>query len=140
MPFCPNCGKNIADNSVFCPSCGYNITPTAVLLPPQKSREATGLLALFFGSLGVHDFYVGKVTQGVIKLILTFTVLGYLVSAIWRFVDVICIITGSYCDNWNRPLTGGAPLTKILLIVPILLFTSVISLVILAISTLLVAA
>ena len=83
---------------------------------------------------------MGKVTQGVIKLVLTFTVLGYFVSAIWRFVDVICIITGSYHDNWNRPLTGDAPITKILLILPILLFILIITLSIFAISSLLVAA
>lgn len=140
MPFCPNCGKLLANDNAFCPSCGHNATTTTTILPPQKSKEATGLLGLFFGSLGVHDFYVGKVTQGVIKLVLTFTVLGYFVSAIWRFVDVICIITGSYHDNWNRPLTGDAPITKILLILPILLFILIITLSIFAISSLLVAA
>lgn len=140
MPFCPNCGKPLADDNTFCPSCGHNATTTTTILPPPKSKEAAGLLGLFFGSLGVHDFYVGKVTQGVVKLVLTFTVLGYFVSAIWRFVDVICILTGSYHDNWNRPLTGDAPITKILLILPILLFILIITLSIFAISSLLVTA
>ena len=108
--------------------------------PPQRSKEATGLLGLFFGSLGVHDFYVGKVTQGVIKLVLTFTVLGYFVSAVWRFVDVICILTGSYRDNWNRPLTGDAPITKVLLILPILFFVLVVIIAIFIMSSLLVTA
>jgi len=132
MPFCSNCGKNIDEGQAFCSSCGHSVSSapattisniqTTTIIQPPKSREAAGLLALFLGCIGVHDFYVGKVSQGAIKVILTLTGLGYIISAIWGFVDTICIITGSYHDYWGRPLTGGAPITKILLIVPILFF------------------
>ena len=134
MPFCSKCGNNVAEGQAFCPSCGSSIsaapTPTTTInniqttniVQPPKSREATGLLALFLGWLGIHDFYVGKVSLGAIKLILALTFFGYFISQLWALVDIVCIITGSYRDYWNRPLVGDAPITKILLILPILFF------------------
>lgn len=93
-----------------------------VPLPPQKSKETAGIICLFLGWLGVHDFYVGKVTPGIIKLILSITCIGSFISVIWAFIDAINIVGGSYVDNWNRPLLGDAPFTKFLLFLPILAF------------------
>lgn len=92
--------------------------------PPQelKSKEVTGLLCIFLGWLGIHDFYVGKTTLGVVKLILTCLVVSSFIVGIWVIIDLICIISGSYCDRWGRPLTGDAPLTKFLVFLPFALF------------------
>ncbi len=40
---------------------------------PIKSKTTAGLLAIFFGALGIHKFYLGKTVQGVICLLLTTT-------------------------------------------------------------------
>lgn len=92
--------------------------------PPQelKSKEVTGLLCIFLGWLGIHDFYVGKTTLGVVKLILTCLVVSSFIVGIWVIIDLICILSGSYCDRWGRPLTGNAPLTKFLVFLPFALF------------------
>jgi len=92
-------------------------------LPQElKSKEVTGLLCIFLGWLGIHDFYVGKTTLGVVKLVLTCLIVSSFIVGIWVIIDLICILSGSYYDRWGRPLTGNAPLTKFLVFLPFALF------------------
>ena len=60
---------------------------------PAKSKTAFVVLAIFLGSLGIHNFYVGRVKQGVIQLLITLISLGILsfVSWIWAIVDVCTV-------------------------------------------------
>lgn len=58
-----------------------------------KSRLAAALLAWFFGFLGVHRFYVGKIGTGVLMI---FTLGGL---GIWVLVDLIMILVGSFRDK-----------------------------------------
>ena len=60
-----------------------------------KSQLVALLLALFLGILGIHRFYLGYTTIGIIQL-LTLGGLG-----IWAFIDLILIITGDL-----KPKTG----------------------------------
>lgn len=72
-------------------------------LPPPPSRVAFVILGAFFGSLGVHNFYIGRVKQGLIQLLITVLSLGIfsIVSAVWAIID-ICTITQ---DAHGRYLT-----------------------------------
>lgn len=55
-----------------------------------KSKIAAGLLAIFLGALGIHKFYLGYNTQGVIMLLVTLLTFG-----IGAFVmEIIAIIEG----------------------------------------------
>jgi TM2 domain-containing membrane protein YozV len=66
------------------------------------SRTTALILCIFLGAFGAHRFYVGKSGTGVAILFLTLcTGLG----SIWALVDLIMIITGSFTDNFERPLT-----------------------------------
>jgi TM2 domain-containing membrane protein YozV len=67
-------------------------------LGAQKSWLATVLLCQFLGTLGVHRFYSGRIVSGIFQL-LTFGGFG-----IWTLIDLIMIITGSFTDNYGRPL------------------------------------
>lgn len=60
------------------------------------------LLSLFFGVLGVHRFYTGKVGTGILMLV-TFGGCG-----IWALVDFIMIATGSFTDKNKQPLVRKA--------------------------------
>lgn len=60
-----------------------------------KSQLTALLLALFLGGLGIHRFYLGYTTIGIIQL-LTLGGLG-----IWALIDLILIITGDL-----KPKTG----------------------------------
>lgn len=65
------------------------------------------ILAFFLGTLGVHNFYLGYTTKGVIQLVLTITVIGIFVSGPWALIDFIMLImrSGSYAtDAQGQPL------------------------------------
>lgn len=65
------------------------------------------LLAFFLGTLGIHNFYLGYTTKGIIQLVLTLTFIGILVSGIWAFIDFIMLImrSGDYAtDAQGQPL------------------------------------
>ena len=65
------------------------------------------LLAFFLGTLGIHNFYLGYTTKGIIQLVLTITVIGIFVSGPWALIDFIRLImrSGSYAtDAQGQPL------------------------------------
>ena len=49
---------------------------------PVKSKVAAGILAIFFGGLGVHKFYLGKVGMGILYLCFCWTYIPALVGFI----------------------------------------------------------
>ena len=74
---------------------------------PPKQWIVALLLAFFLGALGIHNFYLGYTTKGIIQLILTITVIGAPIAAIWAFIEFIMIIAraGSYAyDAQGQPL------------------------------------
>jgi hypothetical protein len=58
-----------------------------------NSRLVALLLAFFFGCLGLHRFYVGKIGTGLLMLI-TFGFFG-----IWTIIDFIMILAGDFEDK-----------------------------------------
>ena len=65
------------------------------------------LLAFFLGTLGIHNFYLGYTTKGIIQLVLTITVIGIFVSGPWALIDFIMLImrSGAYAtDAQGQPL------------------------------------
>jgi TM2 domain-containing membrane protein YozV len=64
---------------------------------PQKSRMAAGLLGIFLGALGIHNFYLGRTGIAVIQLLVTLLSLGILATAvwIWALIEGIMILSGS---------------------------------------------
>lgn len=78
----------------------------------NKSKIAAGLLGIFLGSLGIHNFYLGFTKKAVLQLCLTIGgyVLGFIGSfilvgaifflvpagiGIWGLIEGIMILTGS---------------------------------------------
>lgn len=69
--YCKNCGKEIEDNVSFCPNCGAKVERDTQYPQKGKSQIGAGLLGIFLGSLGIHNFYLGYMTKGIIQLLLT---------------------------------------------------------------------
>lgn len=60
---------------------------------PAKSRVVYILLALFLGGLGIHNFYAGYTTKGVIQLLISLLSLGFLslIVWIWCIIEIITV-------------------------------------------------
>jgi TM2 domain-containing membrane protein YozV len=71
--------------------------PTPLPISDRRILPAL-LLCFFFGTLGIHRFYVGKFGTGLLQL-LTVGGLG-----IWVLIDLIMIIVGSFTDNEGRKI------------------------------------
>lgn len=69
---------------------------------PLKSPILGLILGLFFGMLGVDRFYKGDIGLGVVKLILTLTVFGMFISAIWVVLDWFLVYFGIKKDNFVK--------------------------------------
>ena len=114
MKFCPNCGAEIKDDAKFCDKCGSKIgeepkenTSTVNTNTQPKSKLAAGLLGIFLGCLGIHNFYLGYSGKGVGQLLITCLSCGLLspISAIWGLIEGICILAGSITtDADGNPL------------------------------------
>ena len=122
--FCSNCGKEIPDGSKFCPLCGKNLTGGTNTSPSNevtvsstpaeperegKSKMAAGLLGIFLGGLGIHNFYMGYKGKAIIQLLLgtvgIIVLIGPVISAIWGFIEGIMILAGKIrVDGHGVPL------------------------------------
>ena len=107
--FCPECGKAVPENANNCPECGKSLSgnPTAQGAPiivnvENKNSNMNGYapyapvnlknkwvalsLCSYFGAIGVHKFYEGKIGMGVLYLF-TLGLLG-----IGVFIDFIVLL------------------------------------------------
>lgn len=76
----------------------------------QKSKIVAGLLGLFLGGLGVHNFYLGYTGKAVAQLLLTLIgwiiLIGPIISGIWALIESVLILCSSYGSNWHRDGRG----------------------------------
>lgn len=97
--YCPNCGNAVAPGAAVCLHCGaaVNGAVPGVAVPGAKSKMAAGLLGIFLGGLGVHNFYLGFTGKAVAQLLISVLSCGilYIASQIWGLVEGILILTGS---------------------------------------------
>jgi TM2 domain-containing membrane protein YozV len=49
---------------------------------PVKSKVAAGVLAILFGGIGIHKFYLGKIGMGILYLLFCWTMIPALVGLI----------------------------------------------------------
>ncbi|MDE6270476.1 MAG: NINE protein [Muribaculaceae bacterium] len=103
--YCPDCNTLVPNDTNFCPTCGHDFSkppryeasqytnqnsPYAgnnafdPAGPEGKSRGIAALLAIFIGSLGIHYFYCGKNTAGVLTILLTVVTCG-----IWSIIPFV---------------------------------------------------
>lgn len=116
-PRCANCGVELAEGVSFCPNCGNPVKvantyqPATTAIPGDaKSKLAAGLLGIFLGGLGVHNFYLGYTGKAIAQLLLgtvgiVLCGVGPAVSSIWGLVEGIMILIGNINkDGKGTPL------------------------------------
>jgi TM2 domain-containing membrane protein YozV/RNA polymerase subunit RPABC4/transcription elongation factor Spt4 len=119
--FCRNCAKEVHPNAVACPACGVPplaeskhcqscgtatqanqvmCTQCGVALLARSSsavnsrKIAAGVLAILLNCLGIHKFYLGYATEGVVMLLVSI-IGGFVACGIPTLVmSVIGIIEG----------------------------------------------
>lgn len=109
--FCTNCGTELNEQQDICLKCGVRVTKQGNVNnnPNAKSKLAGGLLGIFLGALGVHNFYLGYTGKAVGQLLITILSCGILsfVSAIWGLIEGIMILAGNIDKDAN-----GNPLSE----------------------------
>ncbi len=97
--YCRACGASVDADVVACTKCGTIQSLALMTIESEKRIVPTLALCVFFGFLGVHRFYVGKVATGMLQL-LTLGGLG-----IWVMVDMVLLIVGAFRDGEGDRLT-----------------------------------
>lgn len=113
--YCKECGKEIEEGKEYCADCeaakntttatgSENVvnenttnTNTTSANPEAKSKMAAGLLGIFLGAFGVHNFYLGYTGKAIAQLLITVLSCFMLsiVSEVWGLIEGIMILSGS---------------------------------------------
>ena len=108
---CEECQKTHSENTIEVETTKVESTnTTSSSNSAGKSKMAAGLLGIFLGSLGVHNFYLGFTGKAIAQLLLT--LIGWLAcgigpaaAAVWGLIEGILILTGSInTDADGNPL------------------------------------
>ena len=104
--YCPHCGAEVNPDAVMCVACGTKFAEPEPEMS-DKSKLAAGLLGIFLGGLGIHNFYLGYTGKAIVQLLLgTVGILacgiGPAASSIWGLIEGIFIL----CDNITTDSEG----------------------------------
>lgn len=58
-----------------------------------KKKIVAGLLGLFLGGLGIHNFYLGNTKRAVIQIVVSLVTCG--LGALWGEIEGILILIGN---------------------------------------------
>lgn len=114
--YCEHCGALLKAGQLYCSDCGcstqssgQNFTPNAPA--KRKSKLAAGLMGIFLGALGIHNFYLGYYSKAVVQLLLTLIgvplcciVIGFFmmtVASVWGLVEGVLILSGQISTDGN---------------------------------------
>ena len=105
LSYCANCGQPVAPGAAVCTNCGFATTQVTAPNPNAKSKLVAGLLGIFLGCFGVHNFYLGytgKAVAQVLISVLSCFALSF-VTGVWGLIEGIMILVG----NINKDAKGN---------------------------------
>ena len=92
--YCSACGAKISSRADACPKCGARQYSTAFTIAGNaagRNRIVAAILAFVLGGFGIHKFYLGRTSSGILYLLFFWT----LIPAIIAFVDFVVLLTMS---------------------------------------------
>jgi TM2 domain-containing membrane protein YozV len=100
MKSCPFCAEPILAAAVKCKHCKSDLSGkashsqgqviTIVERAPKKSLAMAIVLAVFFGGIGLHKFYIGRLGEGMIYLLFCWTGIPFIFGWIEAFQYLLC--------------------------------------------------
>jgi len=116
--YCWYCGAQCNPIAQVCTNCGVSLVQNTSYTS-DKSRIVAGLLGILLGGLGIHNFYLGYTSKGIIQLVLT--IVGYFfwfgfyssfsifyfgwfffgIAGLWGFIEGILILVGQMNTDAN---------------------------------------
>ena len=97
MSYCPNCGNPTVPGAAVCTSCGCALN---IVTADSKSKMTAGLLGIFLGGLGIHNFYLGYTGKAIAQIVLS---LCFGTGAVWGLIEGILIL----CGKINKDAKGN---------------------------------
>lgn len=82
--YCRKCGTKVPENVKFCPNCGETVSGPSGVEKPAKEKIVAGIFAINFFAIGLHYFYLGKTTAGILTIVLNLVSCG-----IWAILMVV---------------------------------------------------
>lgn len=93
-------------NTAYNPNAAYQAGAPVYnpnMMGQRKSKLVAGLLGIFIGGFGVHNFYLGYTSKAVIQIVVSLLTCG--IGSLWGFIEGIMILAGSINTDAN-----GVPL------------------------------
>lgn len=104
--YCPNCGTGVTPDSTVCIACGQPLNAASPntfggnpAVSGTKSKMAAGLLGIFLGTFGVHNFYLGFTKKAIIQIVVSLCTCG--IGGWWGVIEGIMILCGSINTDAN---------------------------------------
>ena len=115
--YCGNCGEQVQPQQAVCTNCGcvVNEAKRQAEAAQARTNDQIGgqdkivvlIVAIFIGTLGIHNFMMGETKKGVFKLVMSLVGgwlcgLGVAVSLVFTIIDIVKIASGTYVVDPNK--------------------------------------
>ena len=106
--YCTKCGAQNDELATYCVNCQTPLTPAAGYQPMQSVNQGAmtdwkamgadkkvvaGILGILLGGLGIHKFFLGYTTEGILQIVISFVTCG--AGSIIGLVEGILYLTKS---------------------------------------------
>ena len=101
--------ENNQQNAQFPSYDGNSEENTKATLVSSRKKIVAGLLAIFLGTLGIHNFYLGFKGKAIAQLLISVLSFGFLsiITGIWALVEGTLILCSKPGSKWHKDADGA---------------------------------